>query len=145
MQLPAIKKNKAIAFSVFVALLGGGWLYFYGLKAEKYRTEALEKGILLEYSREQTQYFRENGRYRPDLHSSVRYQNVKGVMVGFANEMPQISSYCGDCVFSDSSYKSGAYSRVHGDELVWTIDNSGQLKALPSQWPIPVRFIEMIS
>lgn len=130
----ATKKRSFKRLALTVAMVIGcvivGGYFFFHPNGHWYRSQffdGIPRSALRNYHREQADYFKENGRFREGLHLKEWHTDKKEIVLGFANENSDIQKYCPDCIFSDKSYKIGAFGKFDNEDIVWTIDDQGNL------------------
>lgn len=128
MRSPEIK-NGLIA--LFVICVGFSYLIFFsdmpgGRRYEKKGFDAAAKVLLGDYLGAQKRNFKQNGKYEKDLHHSVEFNQSDLVKLGFRDD-PTVAKFCKDCELSEKAFKIAAYGTYRSHEVVWTIDDSGNL------------------
>lgn len=125
-----ISKRLALIFVLaFSCVVAAGYFFFHP-NGHWYRSQFFDgvpRSALRSYHREQTDYFKENGRFREALHLKEWHTNRKEIILGFASENAEIQKYCPDCIFEEKHYKIGAFGKFDGEDVFWTIDDQGNL------------------
>ena len=106
------------------------WGHMYGGRHYQRKVFDSEAKILLsDYHKEQKFYFARDKKFSFDLHSSKKYSEAANFKLGF-NDNERVSKYCSECALSGVAYKIAAYSVYEGEDVVWTMDNAGNLRSV---------------